>query len=1033
MADHRFLPWVRAGLAAQLPVGDEEGATVPGRARLALDVTVSRRTGPPLEVARSLEVAAPGDVVGIDRRQIIRTDPGPGATDFEPNLLALVEFDRPDFPWLFTPARASTRQRLRPWIALVVVEVGDGVTLAADPARPLAVLTIEASARPSRQLPDPGESWAWAHGQVLGDAGERTEDLLAGRPERTASRLLCPRRLEPATRYLACVVPAFMGGRRAGLGLPAEPADDTELRPAWAAGSDAPVQLPVYFSWEFATGTGGDFESLARALQARPIPPEVGRTDVYVGAAGAPLPAVAPEAPGAVVGVRGALVGPDDEPEPWPAATRAAVEQGLREVLDLPARRLGEGASAPAGPAVSPPLYGSWLAAQGTVPADGGDPAWLRTLNVDPRHRAVAGIATKIVQAEQEQLMDEAWAQVGEIERANRELHWAQLAVAVRSSLLRRHVAPLPAGRLLDLTVATHRRLLVGGATLAAKARASALPEAALTAPFRRVVRPRGPLARRVYEPARRTARPLVEGLDRGTLTAAAPDRAPDGLFGFASTAPSRPGGPAGVLARIAAAAEAGATRAPGFTTPGAVRAVAVTDAIATGVATRLLEPRAVLETAGGVLARPGAGAARPGGIAAARPGTAAPGGTATPGGTAAPGGVATPGGTASPGGTAAPGGAAAPGGTAVGPGGPLGGRPPVAAPTRQRALELTNAFRGVLASTLASIDAVAVAPAEPVSPPLGVAAIRGAVLAQLDPARAVRERVGRRIAIGPQLRPVAPRDPLDDVLAAPTFPRPAWELLRDHAPEHLLPGVEHVPANTATAVKTNEQFIEALLVGLNHELARELLWREFPTDQRGSAFRRFWAPGGRDDIPPIHRWSPGADLGGSVAGELDGRLVLLVRGDLLRRYPSTVLYAAPDAGGRPRLQDAQVKMPLFRGRLDPDVTFAGFDLTADEARGAWWFVFEEQPTEPRFGLDVAAGFGADAPPLNGWNDLSWSHLAADEGALAALDHIRVAAASPEPAAGGATWGATSAAMAAILAQQPVRVCLRAADLLPAR
>ena len=30
-------------------------------------------------------------------------------------------------------------------------------------------------------------------------------------------------------------------------------------------------------------------------------------------------------------------------------------------------------------------------------------------------------------------------------------------------------------------------------------------------------------------------------------------------------------------------------------------------------------------------------------------------------------------------------------------------------------------------------------------------------------------------------------------------------------------------------------------MVGLNHEFARKLLWREYPTDQRGSYFRQFW------------------------------------------------------------------------------------------------------------------------------------------------------------------------------------------------
>ena len=37
------------------------------------------------------------------------------------------------------------------------------------------------------------------------------------------------------------------------------------------------------------------------------------------------------------------------------------------------------------------------------------------------------------------------------------------------------------------------------------------------------------------------------------------------------------------------------------------------------------------------------------------------------------------------------------------------------------------------------------------------------------------------------------------------------------------------------------------------YEFNRELLWREYPTDQRGTPFRVFWPrPGGEADIPPI-------------------------------------------------------------------------------------------------------------------------------------------------------------------------------------
>jgi hypothetical protein len=58
---------------------------------------------------------------------------------------------------------------------------------------------------------------------------------------------------------------------------------------------------------------------------------------------------------------------------------------------------------------------------------------------------------------------------------------------------------------------------------------------------------------------------------------------------------------------------------------------------------------------------------------------------------------------------------------------------------------------------------------------------------------------------------------------------------------EYILPGLENVPQNTVGLLQTNRRFIEAFMVGLNHEMASELRWREFPTDLQGSYFRSFW------------------------------------------------------------------------------------------------------------------------------------------------------------------------------------------------
>ena len=67
------------------------------------------------------------------------------------------------------------------------------------------------------------------------------------------------------------------------------------------------------------------------------------------------------------------------------------------------------------------------------------------------------------------------------------------------------------------------------------------------------------------------------------------------------------------------------------------------------------------------------------------------------------------------------------------------------------------------------------------------------------------------------------------------------YDGLRDLAPQLLLPGVDHIPPDTVALLETTPRLIEAYMVGLNHELSRELLWREYPTDLRGSPFRQFW------------------------------------------------------------------------------------------------------------------------------------------------------------------------------------------------
>ncbi|MGL1934381.1 MAG: hypothetical protein OCD01_05155 [Fibrobacterales bacterium] len=103
-------------------------------------------------------------------------------------------------------------------------------------------------------------------------------------------------------------------------------------------------------------------------------------------------------------------------------------------------------------------------------------------------------------------------------------------------------------------------------------------------------------------------------------------------------------------------------------------------------------------------------------------------------------------------------------------------------------------------------------------------------------------------------------------VMAHPTFNVPAVKYLLEENPDYLLPGIDTIPDDTVMLLKTNTPFIESFMVGLNHEMSRELQWREFPTDMRGSYFQTFWdktgtVQGESPDIRPLNEWAPSDEL----------------------------------------------------------------------------------------------------------------------------------------------------------------------------
>jgi hypothetical protein len=304
-------------------------------------------------------------------------------------------------------------------------------------------------------------------------------------------------------------------------------------------------------------------------------------------------------------------------------------------------------------------------------------------------------------------------------------------------------------------------------------------------------------------------------------------------------------------------------------------------------------------------------------------------------------------------------------------------------------------------------------------------------VLTGLDPAVAIASGASQRIGVDPTVwsRP----DPLDPLSQAPSFGQPMFETLADLAPEFVLPGIDAVPPNTVALVQPNPRFVEAFMVGLNHEMTRELLWREFPTSREATYFQQFWrerGDSGSPELPPIRDWPTANSLGAtSPAANL---VLLLVHSDLLRRFPNATICVEHASSATPRMPDGQEKQPLFRINLRPGLCLVAFDLPLSQFQGTdggtgWYFVVQEHPGEPRFGFLApdAAQYNADPPS---WGACTWSNLAPNAAALDGMTYVGATwpRANGSLTRDGLTWGPASDAAvgASILLRDPLRIAM---------
>lgn len=183
-------------------------------------------------------------------------------------------------------------------------------------------------------------------------------------------------------------------------------------------------------------------------------------------------------------------------------------------------------------PAVVPPIYGRWHAARQEVVADKDYNSWLDVLNLDPRHRAAAGLGSEVVRKEQEALMASAWDQIGEIEAANDILRRAQFG-REGSNFLHDRLGSMALEDFLRTTAPAQERVIMDKidkgtsmTTVSAEQEVQTrVPAAALDPAFRRITRARGPI-RKLQEHRRME---VLRRLASGQLRSAGEHPKPEG------------------------------------------------------------------------------------------------------------------------------------------------------------------------------------------------------------------------------------------------------------------------------------------------------------------------------------------------------------------------------------------------------------------------------------------------------------------------------------------------------------------------
>lgn len=1138
IASYSFLPWLRQGIANNITAADGNEAV---KLRVSIPIQLklggNRTNGSAIAeqiLNKTIHLYGPGDIISIDSKAIIKSEPRNWITNFEPNYLPYVDFYYEDFPWRYTPSASINADRLRPWITLVVLKENEFENGVGVKDKPLPFFKLKEGIKTADIFPKPAELWAWAHvhvntdltGEAAPNAANPTaitagiKEIIEKNPDAAYSRIICPRKLENNESYYAFVIPSFESGRLAGLGQEIKN-DLVATESAWD--NESKVEFPYYHRWYFRTGSVGDFEYLVNLLQPKPADKSVGVRDIDVQNPGSNLPPINDLALKGVLKLGGALRVPikslkneedkseaksfdkwDENPE-YPHPFTKAMAKRINLADDYSSNgdiiQVNEKAgillqnesvdadiesvypdikSVDPDPVITSPLYGQWQALQKRLLFDRDDKKlpnnknWIHELNLDPRFRTAAGLGTKVVQQGQEEFMLSAWQQVGEVIEANNKIRFAQVAKEVSDRLYIKHLKNLTPDKQFTFTAPVYKRVIYKSLTLQTQVEQSRIPAAVSSGVFRKIVRPGSAVMKKLTFSDKKTVNNIASRInideDNKDKVIVAPSRIdPEGAITLTEIANQfKPKGLPPAIERWLRELKAfkyipfilvaililiiliffisplGLTLL-GFGSAGLLwtgkkllqwdKELKLFDTISQTSQTP--DSIAVLSNSPDfVISQPGSGFS-----------------------------------------------------------------PSEGSTDSNESIRFKEALKG-------AYELIDTKFTEPVKMKLEFQDVIDQTLKSIDPNITIPKRTLDRIKFPAHIKNIF-KPEFTPVMVYPVIDLPMYKPLADISAELFLPNINNIEQNSITLLENNQKFIESYMVGINHEMSRELLWREYPTDQRGTYFRQFWdvnsvlseEPVPADikeklrDIPPIHIWNMTSEskmfpaiadsplkneLGThNQRAEVSGKtqIVLVIRGELLKKYPTAVVYAQKAVWGKTlegvedknlereliELSDEEINIlpqskfqtPLFEAKIDPDIYFFGFDLDDEEVRGnevnpGWFFVLKERPGEPRFGLDIdKAKTETGQERIINWNNLSWKDIETENGKCIELVKNSVGSnlsisfntydegldqenkVYPDDAQ--AQWNdqITSAELAYILYQVPVMVAVHGSRMLP--